>query len=136
MEREYANKRTNDCSGGSTNPHHHQYTTNIGRYAMNRTDNTIVDLEKANFETANDQQQTQFAEITKIIGTENLLTHTADRYAYCRDRLPFGLYKLRAQQLPATLPQAIALPASQDEVIALIQYTRAQKIRVIPFGAS
>ena len=102
---------------------------------MNRTDNTIVDLEKANFETANDQQQTQFAEITKIIGTENLLTHTADRYAYCRDRLPFGLYKLRAQQLPATLPQAIALPASQDEVIALIQYTRAQKIRVIPFGA-
>lgn len=73
--------------------------------------------------------------ISAIVGKDNLLTGVADRYAYSRDRLPFALYQLRAQQLPATLPSAIALPGNAEEIAAILRYSHQNGIRVIPFGA-
>ena len=44
------------------------------------------------------------AALRAIVGAENLLDSLADRFAYARDRLPWGLFQLRAGELPATLP--------------------------------
>ncbi|RJG05441.1 FAD-binding oxidoreductase [Noviherbaspirillum cavernae] len=70
-----------------------------------------------------------------IVGPENVLTGVADRYAYCRDRLPYGLFKLRANNLPGTLPSAILSPATAAEVKAIVDYARQNKLSLIPFGA-
>ena len=50
------------------------------------------------------------AALRAIVGPENLLESIADRFAYARDRLPWGLFQLRAGRLPATLPAAIVSP--------------------------
>ncbi len=102
---------------------------------MNTAVTTRTDLQAASLSSKTDKQQSQLASMAKLLGAENVLTSQADRYAYCRDRLPFALYKLRAQQLPATLPLAIAMPGTTEEVEQLIKFTRAEKICVIPFGA-
>lgn len=70
-----------------------------------------------------------------IVGEQHLLDSPADRYAYARDRLPWGLFQLRAGQLPATLPAAIVVPASRDELVALVKAANRFKLRLIPFGA-
>lgn len=70
-----------------------------------------------------------------IVGSENVLAGTADRYAYSRDRMPYGLFRLRADSLPGTLPAAIVSPGNADEVLAVVDYARQHKLRLIPFGA-
>jgi alkyldihydroxyacetonephosphate synthase len=102
---------------------------------MNTAVSKVVDLQATSLLNKTDKQQAQLSSIAKLLGAENVLIGQADRYAYCRDRLPFALYKLRAQQLPATLPMAIAMPGTPQEVQQLIKFTRAEKICTIPFGA-
>jgi alkyldihydroxyacetonephosphate synthase len=102
---------------------------------MNTAVSTAIDLQATSLSIKTDKQKSQLASMAKLLGAENVLTSQADRYAYCRDRLPFALYKLRAQQLPATLPMAIAMPGTAQEIEQLIKFTRAEKICVIPFGA-
>ena len=102
---------------------------------MNTAVSKVVDLQATSLVNKTDKQQAQLSSIAKLLGAENVLTGQADRYAYCRDRLPFALYKLRAQQLPATLPMAIAMPGTPQEVQQLVKFTRAEKICTIPFGA-
>ncbi|RJF91827.1 FAD-binding oxidoreductase [Noviherbaspirillum saxi] len=75
------------------------------------------------------------AGFSAIVGNENVLTGKADRYAYSRDRMPYGLFKLRADSLPGTLPGAIVSPRDADEVQAVVDYARQRKLRLIPFGA-
>ncbi len=70
-----------------------------------------------------------------IVGDEHVLTSVADRYAYSRDRLPYGLFKLRTGDLPGTLPSAIVIPANEDELAAVVSLANRQLIRLIPFGA-
>jgi len=70
-----------------------------------------------------------------IVGAGHLLSSVADRYAYARDRLPYGLFKLRMGDLPGTLPAAIAIPANEDELIAIVELANREGIRLIPFGA-
>ena len=94
-----------------------------------------IDLDATARASASPAQQTHVAALAAIVGAANVLTGVADRYAYSRDRLPFALYQLRAQQLPATLPCAVAMPGNAEEVAAVLRYARANGIRVIPFGA-
>lgn len=75
------------------------------------------------------------ADLRAIVGDEHLLTAVADRYAYCRDRLPWGLFRLRAGQLPGTLPAAIVAPGSAGELQALVMAANRHRLRLIPFGA-
>lgn len=75
------------------------------------------------------------ADLAGIVGRTNVLTGIADRYAYCRDRLPYGLFQLRAGGLPGKLPAAIVSPATDDELRAIVDYARRNGIRLIPFGA-
>src|SRR5271154_5870748 len=70
-----------------------------------------------------------------LVGAENVLDSVADRFAYARDRLPWGLFQLRAGELPATLPAAIVLPASREDLVQIVETANRLKIRLIPFGA-
>ena len=70
-----------------------------------------------------------------IIGGNKLLLGKADRYAYSRDRLPHGLYRIRAGALPGTLPSAVILPESTEDLISITQFCLANQIALIPFGA-
>lgn len=70
-----------------------------------------------------------------IVGNAYVLTSVADRYIYSRDRLPYGLFKLRMGELPGTLPSAIVIPGSQAELIAIVKFANRERLRLIPFGA-
>ena len=102
---------------------------------MDMASGSGIDLDATARASASPAQQTHVAALAAIVGATNVLTGVADRYAYSRDRLPFALYQLRAQQLPATLPCAVAMPGNAEEVAAVLRYARANGIRVIPFGA-
>lgn len=73
--------------------------------------------------------------LREIVGAEHVLDSVADRYAYARDRLPYGLFRLREGLLPGTLPAAIVIPADEDELAAIVTLANAQRLRLIPFGA-
>jgi alkyldihydroxyacetonephosphate synthase len=75
------------------------------------------------------------AALRAVVGAENFLESVADRFAYARDRLPWGLFQLRAGDLPATLPAAIAVPGSRDELVAIVEAANRLRIQLIPFGA-
>lgn len=75
------------------------------------------------------------AAFVDIVGQSYVLTSHEERYAYCRDRLPYGLFRLRAGQLPATLPAAIVCPANVAQLTAIVQLANREKIALIPFGA-
>ncbi|HBI21065.1 MAG TPA: hypothetical protein DDY37_00500, partial [Legionella sp.] len=96
---------------------------------------TGLTLENAAQASASHLSQIHADAVSAIVGKDNLLTGLPDRYAYSRDRLPFALYQLRAQKLPATLPSAIALPGNTEEIAAILRYSHENGIRVIPFGA-
>lgn len=75
------------------------------------------------------------AELRAIVGAQHMLESPADRFAYARDRLPWGLFRLRAGELPATLPAAIVLPGSQEELVRIVTAANRRRVRLIPFGA-
>lgn len=72
--------------------------------------------------------------ISGIIGAQNLLTDEETLRRYARDRLPFGIFKHRSGSLPGTTPVAVACPATESEVAALLEASAAEGFRVIPFG--
>jgi alkyldihydroxyacetonephosphate synthase len=74
-------------------------------------------------------------QLEEIVGKDKLLLGKPDRYAYARDRLPYGLYRIRVGALPGTLPSAIFLPASSEDLIKITQFCLANKIALIPYGA-
>jgi alkyldihydroxyacetonephosphate synthase len=73
--------------------------------------------------------------LSSIVGANHVLTSLADRYAYCRDRLPYGTFRLRSGTLPGTLPSAIVSPADQEEIAAIVRLANQADLRLIPFGA-
>jgi alkyldihydroxyacetonephosphate synthase len=75
------------------------------------------------------------AAMRAVVGVENFLESVADRFAYARDRLPWGLFQLRAGNLPATLPAAIVVPGSREELVAIVEVANRLRIQLIPFGA-
>lgn len=75
------------------------------------------------------------AALQQVVGVEHVLTARADRYAYCRDRLPYALFRLRSGNLPATLPSAIVCPADAQQIVDLVRLANQEKLALIPFGA-
>lgn len=75
------------------------------------------------------------AEFRAIVGAEHVLESPADRFAYARDRMPWGLFRLRAGELPASLPAAIVLPGSQEELVRIVTAGNRRRVCLIPFGA-
>ena len=57
-----------------------------------------------------------------------------DRLGYARDMWPLGLLWTR-QGLAPLPPDAVVWPSTDAEVSALIQFARAQKLAIVPFGA-
>ncbi|WP_334190148.1 FAD-binding oxidoreductase [Noviherbaspirillum sp.] len=79
--------------------------------------------------------QQEISDFAKIVGQDHVLTGTADRFCYSRDRLPYGLFKLRDHGLPGTLASLVLSPGDADEIQAIVNYARSHKICLIPFGA-
>ena len=67
--------------------------------------------------------------------TSKVLLGKADRYAYSRDRLPYGLYRIRVGALPGSLPSAVLLPESVEDLVKITKFCLANAIALIPFGA-
>jgi alkyldihydroxyacetonephosphate synthase len=70
-----------------------------------------------------------------LIGDGKLLLSKPDRYAYSRDRLPFGLYRIRVGDIPGTLPSAIVLPTSTSDLVKITKFCLTNQIALIPYGA-
>lgn len=75
------------------------------------------------------------AALSACVGAEHLLAAAADRWAYARDRLPFGTYRLREGLLPACLPAAVVMPGDEQTLVALLQLAVPHELALIPFGA-
>jgi alkyldihydroxyacetonephosphate synthase len=75
------------------------------------------------------------AELRAIVGRQQVLTETADLWAYCRDRSPYAVFSARNSRVPATLPTAVACPGSVVELSEVVRLSRRLGIPVIPFGA-
>ena len=73
-------------------------------------------------------------DVERIVGASFVLSQLPDRWVYSRDRSPYALFQARNARIPATLPSAIACPGSVTELAALLEFTRANGIPVIPFG--
>lgn len=76
----------------------------------------------------------QGARLAGIVGAGNVLTDAESLQRYARDRLPFGIFRHRAGGLPGTTPVAVARPADENEVAALLDASARDGFRVIPFG--
>lgn len=62
-------------------------------------------------------------------------TGTADLAASSRDLWPRALVDIQSGELPRNRPAAVAWPESAEQLGALIEFSRAQGYRVVPFGA-
>jgi alkyldihydroxyacetonephosphate synthase len=59
----------------------------------------------------------------------------ADRVAYARDLWPRHHIRVRAGRPADHKPEAIAWPASTEELAALVRWARSARIPLVPFGA-
>ena len=75
------------------------------------------------------------ASLRRIVGPSWLLENLTDRLAYCRDRLPWGTFRLREGVLPAQLPSAVVMPADGKQVQEVVRLANAMDLPLIPFGA-
>ncbi len=73
--------------------------------------------------------------LAAIVGEANVLTELPDLWVYSRDRAPFATFHVRDAKVPATLPCAVACPASAAELAEVVRFSRAHRIPLIPFGA-
>jgi alkyldihydroxyacetonephosphate synthase len=74
-------------------------------------------------------------ELAAIVGEPHVLTELPDLWVYSRDRAPYATFHVRDTNVPATLPCAVACPASAAELAEVVRFTRARRIPMIPFGA-
>ncbi len=73
--------------------------------------------------------------LRSAVGEAHVLAGLAERYAYCRDRAPYGTFRLREGELPCRLPGAVVIPADAIELRGLVLLANRMKIALIPFGA-
>lgn len=74
-------------------------------------------------------------EISCLVGPEHVATGTADRLAHSHDRMPWSNFRLRADDLPATLAAAVVAPADSEQLARLVQLANVHGLRLIPYGA-
>lgn len=82
-----------------------------------------------------DLPETLLTAFSALVGAENMMHAVSDRYAYCRDRLPYGTFRLRKGKLPATLPAAVICPANQEQLTRIVELAVKEQVALIPFGA-
>lgn len=73
--------------------------------------------------------------LAAIVGADFVRAGFAERLAYARDRAPFATFHVRAGTLPGTMPRAIVMPGSHDEVAQVVALAQSRNVPVIPFGA-
>jgi alkyldihydroxyacetonephosphate synthase len=73
--------------------------------------------------------------LARIVGAGNVLSSDIDRFAYARDRAPFGTYRLREGRLPEGWPGVVVRPADAGEVASVLRLATARCVPVVPYGA-
>lgn len=74
-------------------------------------------------------------DLTRIVGDEFVLHRPSDRLAYQADCWPRGIIRTRARDLAHHLPAAIAQPADEADLIALVEWARKSGTALVPYGA-
>ena len=69
------------------------------------------------------------------LGAEHVHTTLPVRHVYSRDRLPFATFALREGRRPGSLPSFIACPGTHEDVVAVMDITRRERIAMVPYGA-
>lgn len=57
------------------------------------------------------------------------------RLAHSRDRLPFGRFRHRSNQLTGEMPSAVVEPSSSAEVQGIVHFAQQNNLAVIPYGS-
>jgi len=73
--------------------------------------------------------------LSRIVGAAHVLASDLDRFAYARDRAPFGTYRLREGRLPEGWPSVVVRPADVSEVAAVLRFAAEAGVAVVPYGA-
>jgi alkyldihydroxyacetonephosphate synthase len=76
-----------------------------------------------------------FQPLVDIVGEKHVLTGFPDKLAYGRDRWPFGNMRYRFGHLPGSLPLAVIMPGSTEEVCSVLRLMHQERQPVIPYGA-
>lgn len=74
-------------------------------------------------------------DLSALLGNGQTLTTLPDLWVYARDRAPYATYHVRDSVLPATLPTAVVLPYTYEELRAVVRFARKKRIPLIPYGA-
>ncbi|TDR89014.1 FAD-binding oxidoreductase [Enterovirga rhinocerotis] len=74
------------------------------------------------------------ASLAAVVGPTHVSTDAETLTRYARDRLPFGIFRARSGGLPGTMPAAVAKPASEEEIVRLVESSARDGFRIIPFG--
>lgn len=74
------------------------------------------------------------AELTTIVGPENVRADFETRLQYGRDCLPFAKYLYRSGDLPGTLPALVVRPVDTAETARVVALLRDGRRRLIPVG--
>ena len=92
----------------------------------------MTDTQRAEY---NLEKEIWYREFVEILGNENVLTSFSDRLAYGRDRWPYANLTYRFGKVPRTLPRAVLMPGSCDEVRGVLKVANRHAMPLVPYGA-
>lgn len=78
-------------------------------------------------------QTDDIAVLASIVGTGNIASDDISRVAHCRGKSTTDLLRIRGGDV-ADAPDAVVLPTSHDEILAVLKACAARGIAVVPFG--
>ncbi|MBT5435864.1 MAG: FAD-binding oxidoreductase, partial [Rhodospirillaceae bacterium] len=74
-------------------------------------------------------------ELRTLIASGQIHEDFDSRVTHSRDRLPFGRFRSRSEQLTGTLPSVVVEPKSIPEVQQVVRLAGRENISVIPYGS-
>ena len=92
----------------------------------------MTDTQRAEYDL---NKETWYREFVEILGDENVLTSFSDRLAYGRDRWPYANLTYRFGKVPRTLPRAVLMPGTCDEVRRVLKVANRYALPLVPYGA-
>ncbi|MGC4093393.1 MAG: FAD-binding oxidoreductase [Polyangiaceae bacterium] len=73
--------------------------------------------------------------IRRALPSMRVSSAAPDRAAYARDLWPRGLVELQSGHSESPGPSVVAWPESRDDVVRLVEFARARRAALVPFGA-
>ncbi len=95
----------------------------------------VVTIENARKTAAANSAPEWLAELQSIISPNHAFADFETLLEHSRDRLPFGRFRHRSNQLTGVLPSAVVKPASVSEVQTVVKFATEHNLSVIPYGS-